>query len=217
MRFTPTIPNYISIFRIVLIIPLITCIWIETFWSFLAALLIYVISAISDTLDGIIARKLNQESEFGAYIDPLADKIMIWSVFIVFAFKQELMIPFWMIIPIIGRDIAVTYLRSYSKKKHIEFKTSFIAKAKTTVQMISALFILGHMFIPTFFRFVNKLPESLSYIEIWQTITPNYSIIIYIPLLLTILTMVFTIYTGIDYYLIYKKNRDQAHESSKNG
>ncbi len=207
MKFIPTIPNFLTIFR-VLLIPLILYFLLSNSLLFIfLALALFGISAITDAIDGILARKWNQTSEFGAYFDPLADKILVWSVFTALSFNVSLFMPFWLIALIYIRDFSITILRNYSKRMNIKFKTSFAAKAKTTVQMITAAIIMSYMLISQLFKTLFKI-KAADYDAIWHSIVSEKSyLIVYIPLVLTIFTVIFTIYTAIDYFLIFHKNR----------
>jgi CDP-diacylglycerol--glycerol-3-phosphate 3-phosphatidyltransferase len=209
MKFVPTIPNFLTIFRVVLIPLIIYFLMMNSLICIFFALVLFGISALTDTFDGILARKLNQLSEFGEYFDPLADKFLIWSLFVYFSLNYELMIPFWLVIFIVLRDIAVTVLRSYSKKMKIKFRTSYVAKAKTAVQMIVALLIMVYILATFLVKSWNGF-SLISYIQIWQKAFPSYyQGIIYLPLILTICTVIFTMYTGFDYFIAYKKNKAQ--------
>jgi len=212
MKFEYTIPNFLTIFRVLLVPLIILLILYSSPGNLLAALLVYGLSAITDALDGYLARKLNQSSEFGAYFDPIADKILVWSLYLLFCFKTELMIPFFLVIFIYIRDIFITFLRNYSKRINVIFKTSFIAKAKTMIQMNVIALILIYMLLTEFLAGIYKIP-SRHYEDIWKyLIGDNYQLIIFVPLALTIITVLFTIYTGVDYYLSFKKIKD-----AKNG
>ncbi len=203
MKFVLTIPNLLTIFRVLLIPIILYFIFNDSLLNIFLALSLYGISALTDAFDGLLARKLNQASEFGAYFDPLADKFLIWSVFTVFSLKTSLFIPLWLILFIYFRDLFITFLRSHSRKKNIVFKTSFAAKAKTTVQMISAAIIMTYILITQFLKVIYRI-KSQNYSEIWQAIIPNlYWLIIYIPLILTIFAVLFTLYTAVDYLFIY--------------
>lgn len=207
MKFQWTIPNILTIIRAVLAIPIILLISRDSLLNLSLAIALYIISALTDSIDGFLARKLNQTSEFGAFFDPMADKLLVWGVFTVFAFTPGLFIPFWLILFIYLRDFFVTALRSYSRRKNIKFKTSFVAKAKTLVQMVVAFAILVYMLVTFIMRKVNAV-ESVNYTDIWKTVLPaDYNLVIYIPVILCALTVVFTIYTAIDYYLTFKNNR----------
>lgn len=210
MKFTMTLPNMMTIFRVALIPFILYFIVQDTLSSLMIALVLYSVSALTDLFDGILARKLNQMSEFGAYFDPLADKFLVWSIFTVFCFNADLQIPFWLISFIYLRDFYITFLRSYSKKQNIQFKTSAIAKTKTSVQMIVAALIMIYQFITMLVKQLNHL-ESSVYSEIWKSVTPGYyQQVVLIPLVLTIGTVIFTVITAIDYYMTYRRGRKDS-------
>ena len=101
----------------------------------------------TDTYDGYYARKYNQITPEGKFLDPLADKILVSSAFISFAYLE--IIEFWMVGLIIFRDLFVTGLRMVVEQKGLSMVTSLIAKTKTTVQyiiIIFTLFVLGLKF-----------------------------------------------------------------------
>lgn len=209
MKFKWNIPNALTIFRVLLVPPIIVLIIMDSLPTMAVALGLFLLSALTDSLDGAIARKFNQTSEFGAYFDPIADKFLVWGVYTVFAtfsFK-DLFIPFWLIAFIYLRDLFVTYLRSYSRKNKIKFKTSVVAKAKTLVQMIVAFLIMLYMLVTFIFRKIYAV-STTDYRKIWESVMPvrNYWVI-YIPLILTVLVVLFTVYTAVDYYLKFRNQR----------
>lgn len=207
MKFKWNLPNLLTILRVLLIPLIIYMLIIESTLSVFIALLLYFVSIISDYFDGKIARKYNQKSEFGEYFDPLADKFLIWAIFTLFSFKVGLFIPIWLIAFIYLRDLLVTCLRSVSKIKKLQFKTSVRAKAKTFVQMTGGFIILLYMFITVLIRDFYKV-RALNYYEVWNKIMPGHSyMIVYIPLIISILVVIFTIYTGIDYLIKFKKGK----------
>jgi CDP-diacylglycerol--glycerol-3-phosphate 3-phosphatidyltransferase len=201
LKFEWTIPNALTIFRIVLIPPILITIYLDNWVSLMIGMILYGISAITDALDGKIARMLNQQSEFGAFLDPLADKFLVIGCYAVFALKPELRIPFWLVLLIILRDIWITWLRSVCLKKNIKFTTSLLAKAKTLVQMIGAALIIIVMFL---FRLGAHIVNitSLEYKTIAGDIMgEGFVWMVYFPIVLTTLIVLFTLYTGIDYYI----------------
>lgn len=207
MKVTPTIPNLLTLFRILLTPFILYFVITDNLFNIIMALLLYIISAVTDTMDGILARKLNQMSEFGAFFDPIADKILIWSIFTIFSLKPGLFIPLWLIVIIYLRDLFITMLRGYSKRKNIYFKTSFKAKAKTSIQMIVAGLIMGYILFTLLFKSIYKIASN-DYSEIWRSIMGGFStFFVMIPLMLTLLTIVITIYTAVDYYITFKKNQ----------
>ena len=106
-----------------------------------AALIVFSFASLTDFFDGWSARKLKQESELGKFLDPLADKILVISTLVAFLLIDYL-IPLWMIIVIIGRDVLVTVMRYIAVKKGMSIRTSRFGKIKTAFQMISILVII---------------------------------------------------------------------------
>ena len=104
------------------------------------ALIIFIIACVTDTYDGYYARKYNEITPEGKFLDPLADKILVSSAFISFAFIG--LIEYWMVGLIIFRDLFVTGLRMAIEHKGLNMVTSMIAKTKTTIQYIIIIFIL---------------------------------------------------------------------------
>ncbi|MCX7882488.1 MAG: CDP-alcohol phosphatidyltransferase family protein [Brevinematales bacterium] len=193
-----TLPNILTYLRIGLIPFIVGLIFINSWESLTLAFVLYGISALTDTFDGIIARKLNQSTEWGAYIDPLADKFLVWAVYGVFCTLPFLHIPWYVVLPLFLRDIFVTWLRGYAKRHGLSFKTSFVAKAKTTFQMIGITLIMGFMWVlKSLARWIYQSP--LGYSEVIRRLRlPEW--VEYFPLSLTILIVLFTLYTGWDYY-----------------
>ena len=101
----------------------------------------------TDTYDGYYARKYNQITPEGKFLDPLADKILVPSAFISFAYLE--IIEFWMVGLIIFRDLFVTGLRMVVEQKGLSMVTSLIAKTKTTVQYIIITVSYTHLTLPT--------------------------------------------------------------------
>jgi len=135
------IPNLISLLRIFLM-PLFLYLIFQPERSMkFAALIVFSIASLTDFFDGWSARKLKQESELGKFLDPLADKVLVISTLVAFLLIDYL-IPLWMIIVIIGRDVLVTVMRYVAVKKGMSIRTSRFGKIKTAFQMISILVII---------------------------------------------------------------------------
>ncbi len=139
-----TIPTSITLFRIALIPCLVIVFYLPIENAHIYAAFIFLFAAISDWADGYLARKLNQESSFGAFLDPVADKLMV-SVAIVLIVQSHPTI--WVAIPsavIISREITVSALREWMAElgKRASVQVSMIGKIKTSAQMISIFLIL---------------------------------------------------------------------------
>lgn len=132
------IPNILSMTRIALT-PIFVWFFFGNFQSQILAVLIFTIAAITDSCDGYFARKNKTQTNFGAFIDPLADKILILSVFSVFAFKNT--ISWWIVAILAVRDIIATQIRIRLIRIGKSFSTSYIAKLKTVFQFIGIYFL----------------------------------------------------------------------------
>ena len=136
-----TLASYISCLRIVLIVPIIYFLHLGegTNFYFYFAFSLFVMAGLTDYLDGYIARKLNIETQLGALLDLIADKllvslIMVWLVFI--EYIVAVAIP---ALIIVARELVISTLRQYviEKRGNKEIGVSFIGKSKTTIQIIA--------------------------------------------------------------------------------
>ena len=146
------IPNLLTWLRI-LLIPLFLAIfylpdsWLSPTQKNITAAVIFALAAVTDWLDGYLARSLNQTSAFGAFLDPVADKLMVAAALIVLVGTGRV-VPFIAVI-IIGREIAISALREWMAKigRSRSVAVSFLGKVKTTCQMVAILLLLYHDFI----------------------------------------------------------------------
>ena len=139
-----SIPNIFSYLRIILIPFIIYFLTIRTVEYLIYALLIFMFASFTDFIDGWLARKLKQESEFGKFIDPIADKFLVISALIaIIAIDPYFeVIDSWMIVIIVGRDILITVMRWFAIKKGKPLRTSRFGKFKTAFQMLSIVIII---------------------------------------------------------------------------
>ena len=140
-----TIPNILTVFRILLTPFFIFFLFNESESSGVYSLIIFTVASLTDAYDGYYARKYNAVSESGKFLDPLADKILASSAFISFAVLG--LIDIWMVAIIILRDVFVTLLRMRMKKGGESLVTSNIAKSKTAAQLITIIFTLIYLSI----------------------------------------------------------------------
>jgi CDP-diacylglycerol---glycerol-3-phosphate 3-phosphatidyltransferase len=139
------IPNTLTLLRIVMIPVLVLVLYLPYDWKFLAAAVIFAAAAATDWLDGYLARKLNQHTPFGAFLDPVADKLMVAAALVVLV---ELYAQWWFSIPaaiIIGREIAISALREWMAElgKRTSVAVSYVGKVKTVAQMSSVTVLLA--------------------------------------------------------------------------
>ena len=130
------LPNILSGLRIILAPVFLILFFQDDFIMKAIGLGVYIIAAITDYYDGYFARKYEVYSDFGAFLDPLADKFLTFSGFIVLPFIAADQFPWWAIILIIFRDTVITILRLYMKQRNVSMITRKTAKIKTTIQMV---------------------------------------------------------------------------------
>lgn len=140
------VPNALTITRIVVTPILLILLFSNSLTGYAWAFGLFVFASISDHFDGVIARRYSVETSFGKYLDPLADKILVLGTFTVLIFILPDVVPIWAVALIALRDVSVTALRNWAKKKKNKtLRTIQIAKAKTGVQLtflISTLLML---------------------------------------------------------------------------
>ena len=178
------IPNLLSLFRIILTPLFIILLFSEFSSARLLALIVFAIAAITDAYDGHLARKYNQITPQGKFLDPLADKILVLSAFLSFAYIG--IVDFWMVGIIIFRDLFITGLRWIISNKGFEFVTTKLSKYKTAFQL--TIIIITLIFLTLEGSNLESLITTIDLIKQYK--------IIYI---LTLFTAIFTAYTGINY------------------
>ncbi len=193
------LPNKLTIFRIILVPIMVIFAYVNIDASFLGIsvtswilALIFSISSYTDHLDGMLARKNNQITDFGKFADPLADKILVLSAMLILLEQGK--IPAWIPIIVLAREFAVSGYRLIAAEKKGEvIAASIWGKIKTATQMIG---IIG-MFLSNyaFFKFISLDIK----IEPMQ-----YGINIVSSILITI-SIIATIFSGYDYLKNFKK------------
>lgn len=167
-------PTYLTILRIFLAIIFLIFILIVEPWSRFLALIIFIIAAITDKIDGAWARKKNLVTDFGAFLDPLADKMLVNLAFLALVYLN--IVPLWIFAVILVRDFAVDGLRMSFAKKNITIAASFWGKIKTTFQMIALTILIFNLT-------ANSLPLAIL-----------GNIMLYLALILTVIS-------GMDYLI----------------
>lgn len=137
-----TLPNYITIARF-LMVPLIVLAMING--EMLTAFILFMLAGISDGIDGFIARQFNQRSELGTWLDPVADKFMLVSVFVMLGWLG--VVPSWLVILAVSRDglIVGAVVLSSLMEHPIELRPLMVSKATTMVQIILVILVLADL------------------------------------------------------------------------
>ncbi len=153
------LPNILTFIRIGSLPVLIYLLYLSDAWAVWTALGLYIFAAITDFLDGYLARKMNIVSDLGTFLDPIADKIFIASLLIAFAALGRLE-GLWIIpaIMILVREFFISGLREFLGPKDIKVPVSKLAKWKTTIQMVA----LGFLVIAGDFLFIGQVTLALA-------------------------------------------------------
>ena len=166
------LPNKLTIARVIMI-PFFLFFLMTDFFpaSRYVALTIFIIASLTDLLDGKIARKYNLVTNFGKFMDPLADKLLVCSAMI--AFIELELIPAWIVIIIIAREFIISGFRLVAAQRNIVIAAGMSGKIKTTVQMIMCCLLIARL--P--FDFMRYIEQGFIYAALVLTV---YSLIVYL-------------------------------------
>ena len=183
------LPNKITLFRILLVMFFMPCLFLRGLTPKIFGVIIFLIAVASDYLDGYIARKYDIVTIFGKIMDPIADKVLVLSAFI--AFVELKLVPAWMVVVIVSREMIVTSLRLVGLKRDEVIVASMAGKHKTVSQMFSIFIIL--IFIAV------KEAGTVHILNFWNASFEYwYKQIIFVTM---IITVILTLLSGISYIL----------------
>ncbi len=182
--------NKLTLFRIVLIPVFIVLMSFESIphWA-LWALVIFAVASITDTLDGQYARKHNLITNFGIFMDPFADKLLVTSAIIMLVAHG--LVPAWIAIVIIAREFAVSGLRTIAANEGNVISASNLGKLKTVLQMSAVILML--------IKLIFLTDPWFAPLNTW--ISANASILSLFPDLLMYAAAFMTLYSGLDYFM----------------
>ena len=150
-----TVPNLLTVFRMVLIPVFVSLLFYQ---RFILALGIFILAGITDGLDGLLARRFNQKSQLGTILDPIADKLMLVTSFVVLSMRSvfpqplpsHLPVPFWVTVAVISRDVfilvgaaAINIVTGFRG-----FRPSMLGKINTVVQIFAIAIIIFAASVP---------------------------------------------------------------------
>ncbi|MCD6574404.1 CDP-diacylglycerol--glycerol-3-phosphate 3-phosphatidyltransferase [Candidatus Aerophobetes bacterium] len=170
--------NKITISRIILVPFLISFLFLPGKWGIVISFFIFVLACLSDWVDGYVARKNSQITTMGKIMDPVADKVLVYSMLICFVYLH--IVPFWMVIILIARDFLVMALRVEVAFRKVILTPTFTAKFKTVLEYGVILFSFFYMFF--------SISYSVSFLKV----------AIYLSMSLT---LVFAIVSAVQYLL----------------
>lgn len=144
--------------------------------------IIFIVAALTDALDGYLARKNNQVTDLGKFLDPVADKLLVNSLLIFLCVEHSYMhpqyvIPYMFVLVMIARDIVVDALRFIAAKKNVVIAANIFGKAKTVAQMVTIPIILLNGWPFSYFDFNATLPRELRVVSFLIYITTALSLI----------------------------------------
>ena len=190
---TLNVPNSITFFRVVLVPVLMAFLLVDVPYGDVFALAVFVIAAASDSLDGYLARRFRQTTVIGAFLDPLADKLIVTAALV--SLVELGALSAWVAMVVIGRELAVTGLRMIAAVQGTVIPASRWGKVKTASQMLA---IAALIIEPRWLK-----PE-------WTI--GGRSVTWYLVLLMLVLTVV----SGIDYF-IHARQGFQEHAEAGDG
>ena len=164
-----TIPNILTFFRIIAVMPMAFLVMLDQDWAWMVALGMFLAAAISDFLDGYLARCLNQYSDLGRILDPIADKILVGVMLPVLAAGQQAHRGNIIAIALIlFREFLIAGLREAMAGRNLPLAVSHLAKWKTTIQLVATGLLIAA--------------------GLWPVMAPIASIILWIGCGLTVAT-----------------------------
>ncbi len=139
-----TIPTLLTLLRILMIPVLVIAVYLPVDWANLAAVIIFILAAMTDWLDGWVARRFGMTSTFGAFLDPVADKLMVGVALIIIVQLQPEVVLALAAAIIIGREITISALREWMAAlgEGARVKVAWTGKIKTIMQMVAIGFLL---------------------------------------------------------------------------
>lgn len=141
------LPNKITVFRILMIPFFVACMLIKEIpYHEIIAGVIFIIAALSDLVDGKIARHYNLVTNFGKFMDPLADKLLVQSALLCFVANG--LLPAWIAIVIMSREFIISGFRLVAADKGIVIAAGYLGKLKTVFQMVMSIMLIFHFHYP---------------------------------------------------------------------
>ncbi len=181
-----TVPNQLTMLRIVLVPVFVALLLQEDPYLKLMGVIVFAVASITDAYDGYHARKYGETTRLGAFLDPLADKFLITAAFLLYVHMGYLVL--WMVILVAVRDILITVLRVYAEFMDRPVITSREAKYKTLAQNVFAYVIMVLLLMKEKVFFGSRVAATIE--QVLQSDSLDY-----VMLAVTL----FTVYTGISY------------------
>lgn len=209
-----TTANKITIVRICMIPFFIICAMQPGAVKQTAALVLFCVASFTDFLDGYVARKYNQVTDFGKFVDPLADKLLVTAALLIFI--ENGLFPAWMVFIILAREFIITSLRIVAANKGRVLAATWTGKVKTCVQIGGI--ILDFLFLILFTGGAGDLSAAVGVIggadgptSILISSTIGGTVVAMLPSIVAWVVTLVTLYSGFDYL---RKNWDLIREGA---
>jgi cardiolipin synthase len=152
------LPNLITIGRI-LLVPVV--VWAIASRQMQIAFLVFLIAGLSDAVDGFLAKRLGMTSDLGAHLDPLADKVLIVSIYIALGITEA--IPRWIVILVVSRDILIVggIMLAWFLGKPMRVRPVLVSKLNTVAQIVFACLVLGSLAFGVAFNLTEYIVMSI--------------------------------------------------------
>lgn len=185
------LPNSLTLGRIVLIPIFIIVFYLPWGWAHFTAAIIFALASFTDWLDGYLARKLHQMSVFGAFLDPVADKLLVASSLLLLVSSNDINYITLPAIVIVGREIVISALREWMAElgRRASVAVSYVGKIKTALQMVAIIILLAF----------QSISSALGVLGV---------VLLYLSAILTIWSMV--VYLQIAWIELTKKNDESC-------
>ena len=187
------VPNQLTVARLILTFVFVALLSLEGVpFAKTGALLVFSLAAITDFLDGYLARKNNLVTNFGKLMDPLADKVLMCAGFVLLT-RLEL-IPAWMVVVILAREFMVTGLRLLASAEGVVLAAENLGKYKTTIQIVTIIYFLLYLASEeALFRFLHPMFDAFY-------LGPDY-----LGMVLNWASLILTLWSGVSYVLRNRK------------
>jgi CDP-diacylglycerol--glycerol-3-phosphate 3-phosphatidyltransferase len=190
--------NKLTLLRIALVPWLILFMYINSFWTRIIALIIFIGATVTDVCDGMVARRQKTITTLGIFLDPIADKLIVSAALISFVGLKELSVPAWMVILIISREYVISGLRSLAAAKNVIIAASRAGKFKTTSQTITIIIIMLILIVDAALWHVYGVrSQELLYASGWSYVLGW--VLAKLPFWLMLATTILTVISGYTY------------------
>jgi len=179
------VPLKLTLLRILLTFVIMGLLFTTGWLAKLAALVGFLLASLTDWLDGYLARRWHQTTPLGALLDPIADKVLVLGIFL--AFVQLRLIPAWMVLIIVLRELLITGVRLFAASRHVILQAAKEGKHKTVSQIVTICVVLSVLVIQEFVG-TSSVPASMETAMRWVMLGCVW------------VTMIFTVISGTTFF-----------------